>query len=375
MKFIDLEKQYNVIKNPLAKSFDNILQNTSFIMGSHVQELESKLASYAGVKHCISCSSGTDAILMALMSINVKRGDAVFLSSFTYIATAEVVTLLGATPVFVDSYDSSFNMSHDDLKERISAVKSEGQLNPKAIIAVDIFGLPARYRLIEEIAQENNLIVIEDAAQSFGSKIGDKQAGSFGLIGTTSFFPAKPLGCYGDGGAIFTDDDNLKNILQSIRIHGKGEDKYDNVRTGINGRLDTIQAAVLIEKLKIFDNELIARNNIAEKYSKELSQFLKVQYIPKNYMCSWAQYSLLCNDEDDRNNIMEYLKSYNIPTMIYYKKPMHMQATYKHLNYKSTDLPVSNELRKKIFSIPMHPYLSNDESSFIIKKIRDFYSK
>lgn len=375
MKFIDLEKQYNLIKNPLKKSFDDILQNSSFIMGPQVYDLESQLASFTKVKHCISCSNGTDAILMALMSIGVKRGDAVFLSSFTYIATAEVVTLLGATPIFIDSYDSTFNMSPIDLKKRIFDVKLEGILNPKAIIAVDIFGLPARYRLIEELAQENNLTLIEDAAQSFGSQIGDKKAGSFGLIGTTSFFPAKPLGCYGDGGAIFTDDDNLKEILESIRIHGKGEDKYDNVRTGINGRLDTIQAAVLIEKLKLFENELILRNKIAQKYSQELSKYLRVQYIPNNYTSSWAQFSLLCKNENERNNLMEYLKLRGIPTMIYYKKPMHIQNTYLNLNYKPTDLPFSNELRKKIFSIPMHPYLTEEETDIIIEGIMSFYRK
>jgi dTDP-4-amino-4,6-dideoxygalactose transaminase len=375
MKFIDLQKQYKEIKVDLNESLNDILENTSFIMGPPVQELESKLAKYVGVKHCISCSSGTDAILMALMSLEVKPGDAVFLSSFTYIATAEVVSLLGATPIFVDSYDSTFNMSHVDLEDRIAKVVSEGKLIPKAIIAVDIFGLPARYRLIEEVSKKHNLPIIEDAAQSFGSEIKNKKACSFGLIATTSFFPAKPLGCYGDGGAIFTDDDHLNESLRSIRIHGKGQDKYDNIRTGINGRLDTIQAAVLLEKIKIFDDELISRNNVAKRYTEGLSDILRVQYIPKDYQCSWAQFSLLCDSEEQRTDIMNFLKSKNIPSMIYYQKPMHMQAVYAYLNYNPEDLPVSNDLSKRIFSLPMHPYLSNEEVDLIVQTIQNFLKK
>jgi len=375
MKFIDLKKQYSKIEVSLDKALNEILNNTSFIMGPPVQELEQKLAEYVGAKHCISCASGTDAILMALMSLDVKKGDAVFLSSFTYIATAEVVSLLGATPIFVDSYDSTFNMSHIDLEHRIEKVHNEKKLTPKAIIAVDIFGLPARYRLIEETGKKYGLPIIEDAAQSFGSEIRDKKACSFGLISTTSFFPAKPLGCYGDGGAIFTNDDNLNESLRSIRIHGKGEDKYDNVRTGINGRLDTIQAAVLLEKIKIFDDELVSRNNVAKRYTEGLSGILKVQYIPKDYKCSWAQFSLLSDSEEHRKSIMDFLKNKNIPSMIYYQKPMHMQAVYDHLNYKPEDLPVSNDLSKRIFSLPMHPYLTSDEINFIIEQTIEAHKK
>ena len=375
MKFIDLKKQYSKIEVSLDKALNEILNNTSFIMGPPVQELEEKLAEYVGAKHCISCASGTDAILMALMSLDVKKGDAVFLSSFTYIATAEVVSLLGATPIFVDSYDSTFNMSHIDLEHRIEKVHNEKKLTPKAIISVDIFGLPARYRLIEETGKKYGLPIIEDAAQSFGSEIRDKKACSFGLISTTSFFPAKPLGCYGDGGAIFTNDDNLNESLRSIRIHGKGEDKYDNIRTGINGRLDTIQAAVLLEKIKIFDDELISRNNVAKRYTEGLSDILTVQYIPKDYKCSWAQFSLLSDSEEHRKSIMDFLKNKNIPSMIYYQKPMHMQTVYDHLNYKPEDLPVSNDLSKRIFSLPMHPYLTSDEINFIIEQTIEAHKK
>ena len=375
MKFIDLKKQYSKIEVSLDKALNEILNNTSFIMGPPVQELEEKLAEYVGAKHCISCASGTDAILMALMSLDVKKGDAVFLSSFTYIATAEVVSLLGATPIFVDSYDSTFNMSHIDLEHRIEKVHNEKKLTPKAIISVDIFGLPARYRLIEETGKKYGLPIIEDAAQSFGSEIRDKKACSFGLISTTSFFPAKPLGCYGDGGAIFTNDDNLNESLRSIRIHGKGEDKYDNIRTGINGRLDTIQAAVLLEKIKIFDDELISRNNVAKRYTEGLSDILTVQYIPKDYKCSWAQFSLLSDSEEQRTDIMNFLKTRDIPSMIYYQKPMHMQAVYANLDYKPEDLPVSNDLSKRIFSLPMHPYLSNEEIDLIVQTIQNFLNK
>ncbi len=373
MKFIDLKKQYSKIEVSLDKALNEILNNTSFIMGPPVQELEQKLAEYVGAKHCISCASGTDAILMALMSLDVKKGDAVFLSSFTYIATAEVVSLLGATPIFVDSYDSTFNMSHIDLEHRIEKVHNEKKLTPKAIIAVDIFGLPARYRLIEETGKKYGLPIIEDAAQSFGSEIRDKKACSFGLISTTSFFPAKPLGCYGDGGAIFTNDDHLNESLRSIRIHGKGQDKYDNIRTGINGRLDTIQAAVLLEKIKIFDDELISRNNVAKRYTEGLSDILRVQYIPEDYQCSWAQFSLLCDSEEQRTDIMNFLKTKDIPSMIYYQKPMHMQAVYANLDYKPEDLPVSNDLSKRIFSLPMHPYLTSDEVNLVIEKTREAY--
>ena len=306
MQFIDLGAQQKRIRSKIQKRINNVLDHGKYIMGPEVFELEFQLAEYVGRKYCISCSSGTDALLIPLMAKKIGVGDAVITTPFTYIATAEVIKLLGATPIFVDIYSETFNINPDGIPKAVKYAKDQG-LCLKAIIAVDLFGLPARYRLIEEYALENNLFLIEDAAQGFGGSIREKKAGSFGDCSSTSFFPAKPLGCYGDGGAIFTDDTELADIFRSIRVHGQGKDKYDNVRIGLNSRLDTIQAVVLKHKLEIFENELSSRNQIAEIYSKEITNKLQKPYLNMHNKSTWAQFSLLANSEIERNDLIDFL--------------------------------------------------------------------
>tara|TARA_Y100001968_G_scaffold72010_1_gene63355 strand:+ start:15348 stop:16379 length:1032 start_codon:yes stop_codon:yes gene_type:complete len=341
-------------------------------MGPEVYELEERLADYVGVKHCITCSSGTDALLIPLMAKNIGIGDAVITTPFTYIATAEVISLLGAVPIFVDVDPVTFNINANEIEQAIHKAKNKG-LCPKAIIAVDLFGLPARYRLIEKIASKNNLFLIEDTAQGFGGSIRKKMAGSFGNVGSTSFFPAKPFGCYGDGGAIFTSDEELAKIMESIRVHGSGLDKYDNVRVGINGRLDTIQAAILLEKLAIFDNEITLRNQVSNYYSENISSKYKKPYIPRDYISSWAQYSILAHSSSCRNHIINSMVKHGTPIMIYYKIPLHLQKVYNSIGYKNGDFPITEKISKCIFSIPMHPYLSKKDQDFIIKILNAEY--
>ena len=366
MDFIDLKAQQTRIRQKIDKRIKSVLDHGKYIMGPEVLELEEKLCDYVGVKYCISCSSGTDALLIPLMAKGIGIGDAVITTPFTYIATAEVISLLGAEPVFVDIYDSTFNMDPSYIENAIQLAEKKG-LNTKAIIPVDLFGLPARYRIISEISKKYNLFVIEDAAQGFGGEIRGMKAGSFGDVASTSFFPAKPLGCYGDGGAIFTNDEELAQKMRSIRIHGSGFDKYENVRLGINGRLDTFQAAILLEKLSIFNDELKLRNRVAEYYSNNIhSNFIK-PFTPKDYFSSWAQYSLMAQSESVRSKIMSILFNKNIPSMIYYKLPLHLQTVMKRLRYKKGDFPKSEKVSKQIFSIPMHPYLDKNQQNRIIE--------
>ena len=368
MKFIDLFKQQHCIREKLDKRIADVLNHGRYIMGPEVYELEEKLAEYVGVKHCISCSSGTDALLIPLLARKIGFGDAVLTTPFTYISTVEVIRLVGATPVFVDIDPNTFNMNPKLIPEAVNFAK-ERSLVPKAIMPVDLFGLPADYKQIAKYANENDLFLIEDAAQSFGSEINGRKAGSFGDVGGTSFFPAKPLGCYGDGGAIFTNDDILAQNMISTRVHGSGNDKYDNVRLGINGRLDTIQAAILLEKLSIFPEELIKRNKVSNYYSINLSSKYKTPYVPNGYTSSWAQYSVLASSLKERDSLIEYLKSYDIPSMIYYKRPLHLQDVFSDLGYKRDDFPISIECSEKIFSIPMHPYLNRSQQDIIIEAI------
>ena len=342
-----------------------MLNHGQYIQGPEVFELEAELAAYTGRKHCISCASGTDALLMSLLAQGISYGDAIFTTPFTFIATAEVIQLLGATTIFVDIRDDTFNIDTSKLEIAIDKCQSNATLIPKAIIPVDIFGLPADYEMIEEIGNKFNLCIIEDAAQSFGGKIKNKKACSFGDIGTTSFFPAKPLGGYGDGGAIFTNDSEIAEKLISIRNHGQGKSKYNNIRIGLNGRIDTIQAAILLEKMKIFPKELGQRNAIAKKYSQNLNQYFKCQYIPEGYGSAWAQYPVLAASTKERSICMEKLRDADIPTAIYYPKPLHLQDAFSDLNYSTGDFPVAESISQRIFSIPMHPYLSDDNISKI----------
>lgn len=383
--FIDLKCQQSAIRPQLEQNIHTVLRHGKYIMGPEVKKLEERLADFAGVKHCIGCASGTDALLMALMAMDVGPGDAIFTTPFTFIAAAEVISLLGATPVFVDIDPKTFNIDPDKLEFAIQAVKANNptiypfstnstlkiqnsKLTPKGIIPVDLFGLPSDYDRINAIAKEHGLFVIEDAAQGFGGEYKGKKAGSLADIGCTSFFPAKPLGCYGDGGAVFTDDDVMADSLRSIRVHGKGTHKYDNARIGLNARLDTLQAAVLNAKFDIFPQEIELRNQVASKYTELLApcSMLHAPCVPKGYKSAWAQYSLL---SDKKDQIQATLKEKGIPTAVYYPKPLHLQTAFAYLGYKEGDMPVSEDCSKRIFSLPMHPYLETKEIERICRII------
>ncbi len=357
MQFIDLQAQYQHLKTKIDKRIQDVLNHGKYIMGPEVKELESNLASYVGVKHALTCANGTDALTLAMMVLDIKEGDAVFCPTFTFFATAETIAFQKATPVFVDSEESTFNICPNHLEQQIESVLAEGKLKPKAIIAVDLFGLPADYIKLQEIADKYELKIIEDAAQGFGGEINGRKAGSFGDIATTSFFPAKPLGCYGDGGALFTNSDEYAALIESYRVHGKGSDKYDNVRIGMNSRLDTIQAAILLEKLAVFPTELNARNKAAQKYNAELAGSYKTPQVPEGFVSSWAQYTLVA---ENREAEMAKYKEKGIPTMVYYGTCMHQQTAFKQLGYSDQDFPVASRLAKQVFSLPMHPYLDAD---------------
>ncbi len=383
--FIDLAAQQKVIYSRLEERIREVLSHGKYIMGPEIGELEKKLAQFAGVKRVIACSSGTDALLMPLMAYGIGPGDAVFTSPFTFIATAEVIALLGATPIFVDIDSRTFNIDPSKLELAIRAVKENdpniyplpklpssdlqpltSNLRPRGIIPVDLFGLPADYGPINTIAGNEGLFVVEDAAQSFGATYQGKKGGALADVAATSFFPAKPLGCYGDGGAVFTDNDDLAEAIASIRQHGKGKEKYDNIRIGICGRLDSIQAAILLEKLRIFPDEIESRNRIAERYSKGVGQFVQVPYMPPGSTSVWAQYSLVT---DARDGLREALEKADIPTVIYYPRPLHLQGAFSDLGYGPGDFPVSEETSQKIFSLPMHPYLKDEVIDRIIDVI------
>ncbi|MCG9723782.1 DegT/DnrJ/EryC1/StrS family aminotransferase [Vibrio brasiliensis] len=359
VQFIDLKAQYEHLKEKIDTRIQTVLEHGHYIMGPEVQELEQQLSEYVGVKHTVSCANGTDALTLALMVLDVKEGDAIFCPTFTFFATAEAIAFERATPVFVDSNEDTFNICPVDLEKRIETVIADGKLNPKAIIAVDLFGLPADYPALREVAKKYDLKIIEDAAQGFGGEINGKRAGSFGDIATTSFFPAKPLGCYGDGGAIFTDNDDYADLLMSYRVHGKGKDKYDNIRIGMNSRLDTIQAAVLLEKLASFPKELENRNKAAEKYTSELSRTYKTPIVPEGYRSSWAQYTLVA---DDRDIEMSKYEAQGVPTMVYYRTCMHEQTAFKALGYEKGDFPTAERLARSVFSLPMHGYMDSSRN-------------
>ncbi|MBW2427532.1 MAG: DegT/DnrJ/EryC1/StrS aminotransferase family protein [Deltaproteobacteria bacterium] len=384
MQFIDLAAQQQRIRNKIESNISAILDHGKYIMGPEVKELEDRLADYVGVKNAIGCASGTDALLMALMTYQAGPGDAIFTSPFTFIATAEVISLLGATPVFVDIDPQTYNMDSGKLDLAIQAVKNNDHnlyplpaaddkvpITPKGVIAVDLFGLPADYDGIDNIAKKDNLFVIEDAAQSFGAEIAGKKACAYGNIACTSFFPAKPLGCYGDGGMCFTDDAKLSEKMESIRVHGKGHHKYDNVRIGVNGRLDTLQAGILLAKLEIFPQEIELRQQVAERYTELLkSQFnLMPPTIPPGYKSAWAQYSILAQNAKHRSDMQNRLKASNIPTAIYYPKPLHLQSAFSYLGYRNGDFPVSEDCAGRIFSLPMHPYLAEKDQQKIAEII------
>lgn len=369
MDFIDLGKQYAVIKDKVDAGIRNVLDSRHFIMGTEISELEEKLAKFTGRKYCLTCGSGTEALQIPLMAYELSKTDAVFVPSFTFFASAESINLAGATPVFVD-IDSTFNMSIESLENEIKRVLAEGKLTPKGIIPVDLFGRSANYDVILPIAKKYKLFVLEDAAQGFGGSLHGKRNGSFGDVSATSFFPAKPLGCYGDGGAIFTDDEALYEKMKSIRVHGMGSDRYDNIRMGINGRMDTIQAAVVLAKLDIFENELEARQNVAKWYSEELKDKFVVPETDKEYFSAWAQYTLKAKDENERTKIINGMKEKGIPVMIYYPIPLHEQTAYKNLGYGDVELPYCSQVAKQVFSLPMHPYLTKQEVKYVCDSLK-----
>lgn len=366
IQFIDLKSQLELIRPQIDAAIKRVLDHGNFIMGPEVYEFEKHLAEFCGVKHAISCANGTDALGLGLMAKNVGPGDAIFVPSFTFAATAEVVSWVGATPVFIDSLEDTYNIDLASLKQGIAHAKKLG-LKPTGIIPVDLFGQPADYDAIQAIADEYALWVMADGAQSFGASYKGRKVGNIGDMSTTSFFPAKPLGCYGDGCAIFTNDDDLAAIIKSLRVHGQGSDKYDNVRIGMNGRLDTIQAAILIEKLKIFPNELIARQKTADAYSAALKDIVKVPHVIDGGTSAWAQYTVLLPEHIDRSKLMSSLKEAGIPTMVYYVKPLHLQTAYKHYpTATASALPVCEKLSERVLSLPMSGYVGGDEVSVLI---------
>jgi len=383
MQFIDLKAQQKRIHARLMENISTVLTHGQYILGPEIKELEKRLGDYTGVRHAVSCASGTDALLMALMAYGVGPGDAVFTTPFTFVATAEVISLLGATPVFVDIESDTFNMDPGCLEQAITALKeSDPELYPlpggymtltaKGVIPVDLFGQCADYGRINTIAKEHGLFVIEDAAQSFGAEYDGAKACSLAHVAATSFFPAKPLGCYGDGGMVFTDDDELAVRLDSIRVHGKGLDKYDNIRIGINGRCDTLQAAVLLAKFEIFPEEISLRQEAALRYETLLGSIggLACPVVRPGNLSAWAQYSVLCTKRD---LVLDALKEAKIPTAVYYPKPLHVQGAYAYLGYAADDFPVSMQSASEIFSLPMHPYLAEQDQAMIADVIRKAY--
>ncbi len=370
MQFIDLKAQYEQVKIRIDKRISAVLAHGQYILGPEVSELEYQLAEYVGVKHVITCANGTDALQIALMTLGVGQGDAVIVPTFTFFASAEVIALTGATPIFIDSDPDTFNVSVEKLEATIEHVHTKSELNLKAIMAVDLFGQPADYPNINQIAKKHNLKVIEDAAQGFGGQIGTQKAGSFADIATTSFFPAKPLGCYGDGGAVFTNNDEYAELMRSIRVHGKGVDKYDNIRIGLNSRLDTIQAAVLLEKLAIFPQELKRRNEIALLYTKLFMDKpeIKAPVCKNGYTSSWAQYTLLAKNTR-RTILQQRAKNQNIPTAVYYATCMHQQTVFKGLKSGDFDFSVAENIAKRCFSLPMHPYLTDADVKRVAESI------
>ena len=373
MEFRDIKKQYSVLQKEIDKAIQEVSAAGAFIMGSQVRELEQQLAEYVGVKHCLSCANGTDALTLTLKAWGIGPGDAVFVPDFTFFSSAEVVSLEGATPVFVDVCEDTFNIDPEDLERAVKQTLEEGRLTPKVIVAVDLFGLPADYARLREIADRYGLLILEDGAQGFGGSYNGRKACSFGDIATTSFFPAKPLGCYGDGGAMFTDNDEWAALIASYRVHGKGSDKYDNVRIGLNSRLDTIQAAILQVKLKAFkDYELDAVNAAAERYTSLLKDVVATPVIPEGYRSSWAQYTIRLKDKATRDALQASLKSAGIPAMVYYPKPMHLQTAFASLGTRSCTTATS--LCGRVLSLPMHPYIMEEDietvSNAVISALR-----
>lgn len=372
MEFRDLKTQYQKLKQDIDSNISEVLSSARFISGPHVKELETKLAEYVGVKHCVTCANGTDALTLALMTWEVGKDDAVFVPDFTFFSSGECPALEGATPVYVDVDQHTYNIDPAKLEAAILKVRDEGKYIPKVVIAVDLFGLPADYTRIREICDKYALYLLEDGAQGFGGSIDGKNACSFGDISTTSFFPAKPLGCYGDGGAVFTDNDEWADYLRSIVVHGKsGEDKYNNIRIGMNSRLDSIQAAILLPKLKAFEEcELDDVNRAAQWYTEKLKKAsITLPYVPDGYGSSWAQYTIQLPQDADRAQIQGFLKEKGIPSMVYYMKPMHEQGAFGGTDSSIADCPVTEQLCRTVLSLPIHPYMTEQDVDSVVENL------
>ena len=369
--FNDLGAQYRHLKSGIDAGIAEVIEDCHFISGPQVTQLEEELAAYVGRKYCVTSGSGTDALLMPLMAEKIGEGDAVFVPALTFFASAEVASLTGATPVFCDVDPETFNLDPASLEAQIKKTLSEGKLKPRAVIAVDLFGQPADFPAIQKICDRHGLLLVEDAAQGFGGAIGEKKACSFGNVSATSFFPAKALGCYGDGGAIFTDDEKLYRILSSIRVHGKGSFKYDNVRLGLNARLDTLQAAILLPKLHAFDEENEHRRKAANLYSKLLAGSFQTPVIKDGFSSGFGYYTVKAETKEQREKVMAGLKEAGVPTMIYYPIPLHLQKVYEPLGYKKGDLPAAEALCDVVFSLPMHGYITEEEIEYICRIMKN----
>ncbi len=369
IRFIDLAAQQERIKPRIDAAIARVLAHGAYIMGPEITHFESDLSAFCGAKHSIGCSNGTDAITLCLLAKGVKPGMAVFCPSFTFAATAEVVALIGATPYFVDIHEDTFNLDPDSLKRAISKAKRAG-LSLAGVITVDLFGQPADYNAIESIVADAGMWLLCDAAQGFGGTYRGRKVGTIGEMTTTSFFPAKPLGAYGDGGAVFVEDDETAAVIRSLVVHGQGTDKYDNVRFGMTGRLDTLQAAILIEKLAIFQDEIVARNRVADAYSDSLRDVAIVPTVLDGCVSTWAQYTIRAVGKD-RGAVLSRLKDKGVPTAVYYPKPLHQQTAYKHYPVAGNGLPVSDRVAQDVFSLPMHPYLQADDQAYIIESVRE----
>lgn len=373
MQFRDLKSQYIHIKENVDANIQEVINDGNFIQGNQVKELEERLADYVGVKHCITCANGTDALQLALMAWGVGSGDAVFVPDFTFFSSGEVVSAVGATPIFVDVDSDTYNISINSLIKMIEKVVNDGIYKPRVIVAVDLFGQPADYNELRKTADKYGMYILEDSAQGFGGMMGDKRDCSFGDISTTSFFPAKPLGCYGDGGAVFTDNSEWDELIRSYKVHGKGSSKYDNIRIGMNSRLDTLQAAVLLAKLPVFaGEELENEQKIALKYTEKLKEYVKVPVIRDGFYSSWAQYTIQLKNSKMRDGLQKYLKDLGIPAMIYYQKPMHLQKAFDNSIYNDDDYPNTNRLCDTVLSLPFHPYMSDEDVELVAKSIIEY---
>jgi len=371
MRFRDLERQYRSFQAEMDGAIRSVLLDGQFISGPQVRRLEEELARYVGVKHCLACANGTDALSLVLRAWGIGEGDAVFVPDFTFFASAEAPRDRGATPIFVDVSPDTYNMDPASLERAVIAVKAAGALRPKAVIPVDLFGLPADYTALEAVALKHNLLLLEDGAQGLGGALNGRPCCSFGQAAVTSFFPAKPLGCYGDGGAIFTNDSALDAQLRSLAVHGKGTDKYDNVRIGVNSRLDTLQAAVLLVKFKAFvEHELEDASRAAMNYTRLLGGLVKTPAVPGGYTSAWAQYTIQLKDEPSRESVLAGLKAAGIPAMVYYPRPMSGQAAFRDIRKaQPMDCPVARGLCKRVLSIPLHPYITEQEQSLVVRAV------